>query len=76
MLSRSGAKNSLVASKVRKYLRDHGVELIGGGLDEAPMAYKDIELVMAAQTGLVDVVGAFQPRVVRMDGSKERDNKL
>ncbi|HAA10744.1 MAG TPA: RNA-splicing ligase RtcB [Cytophagales bacterium] len=76
VLSRSGAKNSLVSSKVRKYLRDHGVELIGGGLDEAPMAYKDIELVMAAQTGLVDVVGSFQPRIVRMDESKEKGNRL
>ncbi|MFY0253335.1 RtcB family protein [Chitinophaga sp. 30R24] len=28
-------------------LRAHGVTLIGGGLDEAPSAYKDIEVVMA-----------------------------
>ncbi len=29
-------------------LKDHGVTLIGAGKDEAPMAYKDINQVMAA----------------------------
>ena len=69
VLSRSAAKNSLAPSKVKKYLADHGVELLGGGVDEAPMAYKDIHQVMAAQTDLVEVVGTFLPKVVRMDGA-------
>ena len=30
--------------------------LIGGGLDEAPMAYKDIDAVMRAQDDLVEIV--------------------
>lgn len=43
------------------------------GKDEAPMAYKDIHLVMAAQANLVDIVATFQPAIVRMadDGSRE-----
>ena len=43
------------------------------GLDEAPMAYKDIETVMASQKDLVDVVAKFTPKMVRMaeDGSRE-----
>jgi len=50
-----------------------GVSLIGAGLDEAPMAYKDIEVVMASQKELVDVVAKFTPKMVRMadDGSRE-----
>ncbi|WP_316832563.1 RtcB family protein [Pedobacter aquatilis] len=42
-------------------------------LDEAPMAYKDINKVMAAQTELVDVIARLEPRMVRMadDGSRE-----
>ena len=76
LLSRSAAKNSLIASKVKKHLADHGVTLIGGGVDEAPQAYKDIGTVMAAQTELVEVVGEFQPKLVRMDGSKVRDNRM
>ena len=49
------------------------VSAIGAGLDEAPMAYKDIHQVMAAQTDLVDVVAKFEPKMVRMadDGSRE-----
>ena len=43
------------------------VELIGGGVDEAPMAYKDIEQVMDHQRELVEVVGTFTPKIVRMD---------
>jgi tRNA-splicing ligase RtcB len=58
---------------MRKMLKDHGVSLIGAGLDEAPNAYKDIEMVMAAQTDLVSVVAKFTPKMVRMadDGSRE-----
>jgi tRNA-splicing ligase RtcB (3'-phosphate/5'-hydroxy nucleic acid ligase) len=44
------------------------VELIGGGLDEAPFAYKNIHQVMAAQTELVETIGTFYPKIVRMDG--------
>jgi tRNA-splicing ligase RtcB len=40
----------------------------GGGLDEAPQAYKDIEDVMRSQRQLVEVVGQFTPKIVRMDG--------
>ncbi|MEI9955078.1 MAG: hypothetical protein WDM90_01890 [Ferruginibacter sp.] len=45
------------------------VKLIGGGLDEAPFAYKDINEVMQSQTNLVDVLGKFYPAIVQMDGS-------
>jgi tRNA-splicing ligase RtcB len=49
------------------------VTLIGAGLDEAPMAYKDINMVMDAQKDLVDVIAKFTPKIVRMadDGSRE-----
>ncbi len=58
---------------MRAELKAHEVTLIGAGLDEAPMAYKDIRVVMAAQQELVDVVATFSPRMVRMadDGSRE-----
>jgi tRNA-splicing ligase RtcB len=42
------------------------VTLIGGGLDEAPQAYKRIETVIGAQRDLVDIIGEFQPKLVRM----------
>jgi tRNA-splicing ligase RtcB (3'-phosphate/5'-hydroxy nucleic acid ligase) len=40
--------------------------LLGGGMDESPQAYKDIEAVIAAQDELVKVIGKFTPRIVRM----------
>lgn len=54
-------------------LEDHGVTLLGAGMDEAPMAYKNIHTVMEAQTDLIDVLATFSPKIVRMadDGSRE-----
>lgn len=66
-MSRTQAKNSITRSDLTKVLADHGVTLLGGGLDEAPMAYKDINQVMSFQQDLVEVVGTFQPKIVRMD---------
>jgi tRNA-splicing ligase RtcB len=38
-------------------------------LDEAPFAYKDIHTVMNAQKHLVETVGLFYPKIVKMDGA-------
>jgi tRNA-splicing ligase RtcB len=65
-MSRSKANQSFTRSELTKLLAEKKVHLIGGGLDEAPGAYKDIAAVMAAQTGLVDVLGTFRPKIVRM----------
>jgi len=72
-MSRTKALNTITQNDMKSILKDHGVTLIGAGLDEAPMAYKDINVVMAAQTDLVDVVAKFTPKLVRMadDGSRE-----
>lgn len=72
-MSRTKAIQSITKSDMKAILKDHNVTLIGAGLDEAPMAYKDINKVMAAQTELVDVVARFEPKMVRMadDGSRE-----
>lgn len=73
LMSRSKAIQSITKADMKAILKDYGVTLIGAGLDEAPMAYKDIHQVMAAQTELVDVVAKFEPKMVRMadDGSRE-----
>ena len=66
-MSRSKALSSITMNDMKKLLKDHGVTLLGGGLDEAPQAYKDITKVMQAQTDLVDIVGVFYPKIVKMD---------
>lgn len=67
-MSRTKAKNSLTSKILKETLAEQGVHLTGGGLDEAPQAYKDIKKVMAAQTDLVDIIGSFLPKIVRMEG--------
>jgi tRNA-splicing ligase RtcB len=74
-LSRSAALKTLGQAEVTAYLAEREVELISGGLDEAPMAYKDIEAVMAAQADLVDIVARFEPRLVKMAPAKIRRPK-
>jgi tRNA-splicing ligase RtcB len=44
-----------------------GVILIGGSVEENPLAYKDIEKVMNLQQDLVYIEGKFLPKVVRMN---------
>ena len=72
-MSRTQAIKTITTNQMQTILKDQGVTLIGAGLDEAPMAYKDIHQVMAAQEDLVDVVAKFTPKMVRMadDGSRE-----
>ncbi len=67
LMSRSAAFKSLSEERWRSYLAERGVTFIGGSLDEAPMAYKDIEAVVGLQGDLVDLVGRFTPKIVRMD---------
>lgn len=72
-MSRTQAIKTITKNEMKAILKDNGVTLIGAGKDEAPLAYKDIHQVMAAQTDLVDVVAKFTPKMVRMadDGSRE-----
>ncbi|MFK7061243.1 RtcB family protein [Flavobacterium oreochromis] len=65
--SRAKCKAKFTQSDIKKVLKDKEVDLIGGSIDEAPMAYKNINTVMALQEELVDVLGTFTPKFVRMD---------
>ncbi|HTI92775.1 MAG TPA: RtcB family protein [Puia sp.] len=66
-MSRKRAKENTTVSAMKKMLSDAGVTLIGGSVEENPLAYKDIERVMNAQRQLVEVQGRFQPKIVRMN---------
>jgi len=58
-------------SEMTKHLRQQRVTLIGGALDESPFAYKNLERVMSYQEELVEKIGTFTPRIVRMAKSKK-----
>jgi tRNA-splicing ligase RtcB (3'-phosphate/5'-hydroxy nucleic acid ligase) len=72
LMSRTKAIQSITESALKDELKKHGVKLMGGGLDEAPFAYKNIETVMQSQSALVDIVGVFTPKIVKMDGSPHK----
>jgi len=74
-MSRSKALANITHEAMQKELKEHGVKLIGGGLDEAPFAYKNINEVMQSQTSLVDVLGKFYPAIVQMDGTNPRKHR-
>lgn len=69
-LSRSEARDYVTKEDLMNEVKFSGIELIGGGVDESPFAYKDIDQVIARQTDLIDIVGTFLPKIVRMAGSK------
>ncbi|HEY0677953.1 MAG TPA: RtcB family protein [Chitinophagaceae bacterium] len=74
-MSRTAALKSITQKALQDELQRHGVKLLGGGLDESPFAYKDIHAVMDAQKHLVDTVGLFYPRIVKMDGTPPKQRR-
>ena len=72
LMSRSAAFKTLDKDAIAANLLDKRITLMGSDMDEAPMAYKDIHAVMAAQSDLVEVLAKFEPRIVRMADARER----
>jgi tRNA-splicing ligase RtcB (3'-phosphate/5'-hydroxy nucleic acid ligase) len=74
-MSRTRTRESTRWSHVKQLLAEKNVVLLSAGLDEAPIAYKDIDEVMAAQKDLVRPLARFTPRIVRMapEGEKPED---
>jgi tRNA-splicing ligase RtcB len=72
-MSRTQAMSEITAAQRDAHLSAAKVELLGGGLDEAPGAYKDIRAVIGAQADLVEILAEFHPRIVRMAGAVETD---
>lgn len=68
-MSRTAALKSITKTERDRYLKERDVTLIGAGMDESPQAYKPIEVVIAAQSDLIEIVGRFKPMMVRMDGT-------
>jgi tRNA-splicing ligase RtcB len=51
------------------WVREKGVLLRGGGLDESPHAYRRLPEVLAAQKGTVEIVHTLRPLIVVMAGA-------
>lgn len=55
------------------WIRDKGVTVLGGDLDEAPQAYRRLPEVLAAHAGTIKVCHVLKPRGVIMAGANEFD---
>src|SRR5262245_12705549 len=59
--------------EMRAWLRGKGVRLVGGGLDEAPQAYRRLPDVLAHHTGTVKIEHTLRPFAVLMAGADVLD---
>jgi tRNA-splicing ligase RtcB len=55
------------------WVKEKGVILRGGGLDESPHAYRRLPAVLAAQEGTIEVLHTLKPLIVVMAGENEFD---
>ncbi|MBF0301529.1 MAG: RtcB family protein [Desulfamplus sp.] len=65
-MSRNAAMRQYKWSDLDSLLRQRGISLLSAGLDEVPMAYKNIEEVMFQQRDLVSIIARFDPKLVKM----------
>ncbi len=73
IFSRSVAKKTFTRSEMDKWLADKGILLVGGDLDESPMAYRRLDEVLKYHEDSVKVVNRLRPIAVLMAGKGERD---
>ena len=55
------------------WIREKGIILRGGGLDESPHAYRRLPSVLAAQQGTIEVLHTLRPLIVVMAGAEMVD---
>jgi len=75
VMSRTKAFENITRHQLNKILEETHIQLIGGDLDEAPMVYKNIETVIAAQQDLVKVLAKFSPKIVRMADANRKEGR-
>jgi tRNA-splicing ligase RtcB (3'-phosphate/5'-hydroxy nucleic acid ligase) len=63
----------ITADMMHGWLKEKGVILRGGGLDESPQAYRRLPDVLAAQGPTIEVLHTLRPLVVVMAGADEFD---
>lgn len=71
LFGRREARRRFSRKQMEDWLREIGVTLIGGDLDESPMAYRRLEEVLAYHLESVRVLHRLRPRIVVMAGRGE-----
>ncbi len=73
VFGRKEAKRRFARAEMDEWLTRRGVVLIGGDLDESPMAYRRLPEVLAHHEGTVRVLHTLRPFAVAMAGDGEFD---
>lgn len=70
---RGEAKRRLDRKVMNEWLRKKNVHLVGGDLDESPMAYKRLDRVLEHHKNTIKILHRLQPKIVVMAGKKIKD---
>ena len=73
LFGRMAAKRKFTRAEMDAWLQEKKVLLSGGDLDESPMAYKRLPVVLAYHKTSIEVLHTLQPFVVLMAGDGEFD---
>lgn len=73
LFGRKEAKRRFQRAEMDSWLIDRGVTVIGGDLDESPMAYRRLPDVLAEHAGTINIIHTLRPFAVAMAGAGEVD---
>lgn len=73
LFGRNQARRTFTYRQMDEWLRERGVLVSGGDLDESPMAYRRLPDVLAHHAGSVKVLHTLRPFAVAMAGAGEFD---
>lgn len=73
LFGRNAAKRAFTREQMDDWLRSRGVTLVGGDIDESPMAYRRLPDVLACHQESVKVLHELRPFAVVMAGKGEFD---
>ena len=73
VMGRNAAKRTLSRVEMEEWLRRKRVFLVGGDLDEAPLAYRRLDDVLVHHADTIRVVHRLRPVIVVMAGADIRD---
>lgn len=72
VMSRNEAKRTFTRHQMEAWLKARGVTLLGGDIDESPMAYRRLDDVLQFHEGTIKVVHRLRPFGVLMASSTDR----
>ncbi len=73
LFGRREAKNRFTGHQMREWVEERGIHLVGGDVDESPMAYRRLDEVLTHHDGTIVVKNRLRPFLVMMAGREVRD---